>query len=627
MVQLRYCDIYAADFETTVNTNIQEQDKTEVWAGGFADIRDEEFNPIICLSIEDWWNTLVSSVNNKKNIVFFHNTKFDSSFVLHYLLDEGYIMAFNEESHEWLNDKDMPYKSIRTIISTQNDWYEVCVHEEGNKYIYIRDSLKLLPFSLNAIGKEFGKEKLDLDYVKDRHAGEELTDKEEKYFIRDLGILWFALRQFIIKNKHTGMTIGSCCKSEYSRSKEKYDISYYFPNIAKDGHDPYFRRAYHGGLCYMKPDIKDKVIENGCSFDMNSMYPFIMMSDRLFPTGKPHFFKGKLPQHVFKGIKTYFLHFKCKFKIKEGWIPWVRVESSMFFSKNTPLESTCVDYFGYQDVDIVMNAVDWKLFCQSYDIMDLEIIDGAWFWANQGCILFGDYMKKYEEEKKSSTGINRTISKLFLNNLAGKLSAKPERTTRVPYINEEGILAFKNYTEFDASRAWYIPAATYVTAYGRELLLNAINRNFDKFLYCDTDSIHLNTHPANVKGIYVHPTEFGAWKLELDWKYGLFHNTKQYIEHGFKQNNYYDEDGTLIDSKVEDEWKIVCAGMGARSKQLLTANLQRQSIPIHSDAEREFMSKQLTIKDFKAGLSIPSSLMSKRVRGGTLLIPVDFTLL
>ena len=633
MVQIRWCDLYVADFETTVDEDVENQDSTEVWAGGFADVRAESFAPILTTSISDFWDTLVKTVSNKKNIVYFHNERFDGSYLLTYLLEQGYTHTFNEEEGKWMKDSEMPNHSFRTVISKQNEWYEIGVHIEGKKYIYIRDSIKLLPFSLADIGKSIGYEKLDLDYIKNRHAGDAISEDEEQYLIRDIEILYYALRKFIVEENHTGMTIGSCCKTEYQRDKVRDDLSYYFPNIAKDGYDSWFRRAYHGGICYVNPNVVDKVVGNGITLDMNSMYPYVMDSERKYPIGKPHPFEGPVPRHVFHREKTYFVHFKCRFYLKSGNIPWVKIHNSPYYSSTENLVSSAPYFDGeyhetYTDengvehpfiAELIMNEVDWKLFYKTYSIKDLEIIDGAWFWTEKGTVLFGDYINKYKTQKMESEGIDRTISKLFLNNLQGKLSAKPERTTRVPYLDDKGRLRFKTYTYEDKGRAWYIPAATYVTAYGRELLIDAIRENYEHFLYCDTDSLHLSCNIVYAKHLHIDGCEFGSWKLERKWCKAIFHNLKQYIEQELV--DITDDGKSIYDTK------IICSGMCKRSRELLKAKLDGVYIEPKSEKEVEWIQQNITISDFVSGFSMPGGLASRRVKGGTVLIPIDFTLL
>ena len=627
MVQLRYCDVYVADFETVQEENTIEQSNTAVWASGFADLRADSFTPCVQTSIEDFLSELISKIE-KKTIVYFHNLKFDASFLLYYFLANNYIVAYNDK---WVKDRDMPDYSIKTVISTSNMWYELCVHITDNKYIYFRDSLKLLPYSIADLGYNIGYEKQKINYSKHTEVGKELTKEEYDYLVRDIEILWRALKKFLIEEKHTGMTIGSCCKSDYSKTSVGDGLSYFFPNLAKEGYDSYFRNAYMGGICYVNPNIQGKVLNTqGITLDVNSLYPAVMNSDRKYPVSKPHPFKGRVPRHVFHREKTYFIHFKCSFRLKKGKIPFIQTDNPMYEQGvlySSDIKINGVYYSEYQDetgaiipftMELTLCEEDWKLFYSSYDITNFTPIDGAWFWTRTGKELFGEYIDKYAEKKKNSTGIDRHFNKLFLNNLAGKLSAKPESTTRVPYL-EEGKIRFKNVIERDDSRAWYIPAACFITAYARRELLEAIWSNYDHFCYCDTDSIHLTTSKLYVRGVIIDDTEFGCWKIERYWHQALFVKQKVYIE----MSTDYTNDGEEVSIP-----NITCAGMGKRAKQLLYAKLRGIEFMIEpqNEDEQEFLSKPFTIKDFKVGISIPGNLRQKRIAGGTVLISDNFTI-
>ena len=54
----------------------------------------------------------------------------------------------------------------------------------------------------------------------------------------------------------------------------------------------------------------------------------------------------------------------------------------------------------------------------------------------------------------------------------------------------------------------------FVTAYARRKLLTSIAEVWDRFLYCDTDSIHLKGW-GQPNGIDVDKYRLGAWKEEM----------------------------------------------------------------------------------------------------------------
>ena len=61
------------------------------------------------------------------------------------------------------------------------------------------------------------------------------------------------------------------------------------------------------------------------------------------------------------------------------------------------------------------------------------------------------------------------------------------------------------------------------------MTITAAQDNYDRFLYADTDSLHLlGTDPPH--GVDVDPHALGKWKHEYDFDEGLFLRAKQYGE-------------------------------------------------------------------------------------------------
>ena len=185
-------------------------------------------------------------------------------------------------------------------------------------------------------------------------------------------------------------------------------------------------------------------------------------------------------------------------------------------------------------------------------------------------------------------------------------------------INEEVVKY--NVDEGELGKPVYIPIASAVTSYARCYTIRSALKNREYFRYSDTDSIHL-VLPDGVepKGIEVHDTKLGAWKLESVSDHSLFLRQKTYIEFS------------------GDHYDIKACGLPERSKMLFEENLKGQQ-PINntitvngevmklSNKEVEFMSRKRTVKDFNIGFSVPGKLVPKIIKGGTVLEEVDFTI-
>ena len=218
------------DFETTVYKG---QVNTEVWASASVELFTEDVK--IFHSIEEQFDYFKSLDTNI--CAYYHNLKFDGAFWLSYLLvDLGFKQAYTplneqETEVEWLKEKEMPNNSFKYSISDKGQWYTIII-KVNNHFIEIRDSLKLLPFSVRRIGQSFGTKhkKLDMEYTGFRYAGCNITEKEKEYIANDVLVVKEAL-EIMFTEGHNKLTIGSCCLEEYKKIMGKEDYETFFPSL------------------------------------------------------------------------------------------------------------------------------------------------------------------------------------------------------------------------------------------------------------------------------------------------------------------------------------------------------------------------------------------------------------
>ena len=162
---VKYDEVHMGDFETTV---FDGQTSTEVWAAACVQLYTEDVKIYGC--IEDLYSYLVS--RNCNLICYFHNLKFDGAFWIDFLMKKsGLKQALMEDQvngvkvYKWIEDNEMQDGTYKYTISDKGMWYTILIKANG-KYIEIRDSLKLLPFSVERIGKAFKTkhQKLSMEY-------------------------------------------------------------------------------------------------------------------------------------------------------------------------------------------------------------------------------------------------------------------------------------------------------------------------------------------------------------------------------------------------------------------------------------------------------------------------------
>lgn len=655
--------IYACDFETTVSNDTKNQDSTEVWSACFCEVGTEE--AIIMGSISQFMNYFLQ-VEQNDCILYFHNLKFDGSFIIDWLYHNK---KYNEASQgdiekgtfSFLPKNQMPCYSYSYLISSMGQWYSITIKSK-NHTVTIKDSLKLMPFSLAEIGNAFKTrhKKLEMEYKGNRYANCPITKDEEEYIKNDVYVLSEAL-QFMFNEGHTKMTIGACCMSEYKNLFKHSqlgiinDFTEIFPNMKEieldkniygsTNADEYIRKSYRGGWCYLVKGKENKVFKYGLTADVNSLYPSMMHSEsgNSYPVGKPCFWTGnEIPKEAQGKNKYFFVRFRCRFTIKEGYLPFVQIKGNWLYKPNEMLETSDIydsdtdTYVSEYKVNgkvfstiqtMTMTQVDYIRFREFYNVYDFEILDGCWFYSQIG--IFDDYINKYKEIKQKSKGAMRTLAKLFLNNLYGKLATSDNASYKVAYIKEDGVIGFKTVESHEKNTV-YIPCGSAITSASRDFTIRTAQANYygadnDGFIYADTDSIHCNVSRETLKNVPIHESDFCKWKLETFWDSAIFVRQKTYIEH------ITHEDEKPIDKPY---YNIKCAGMPKRSKQLLEMSLEGKEkleandkiIEPENKQEKDFVKVKRELTDFKIGLKVPSKIRPKRIKGGVLLVDCDYNL-
>lgn len=657
------CNYYVCDFETTV---YEGQKNTQVWASACVEMFTEDV--MIFHSIEDQFNFFVNL--NTNVVAYYHNLKFDGAFWLDYFISvKKFKQATTETSYndldiQFLHNKDMKNNTFKYSISDKGMWYTITIKVKGH-IIEIRDSLKLLPFSVRELGKSFGTKhkKLDMEYKGFRYPGCEITPKEKEYISNDVLVVKEAL-EIMFNQNHNKLTIGSCCLSEYKsicKKSTKNVLSYdeMFPDLYKIEIDQlhhgvknageWIRKSYRGGWCYLVKGKENTVKYNGTTADVNSLYPSMMHSEsgNKYPIGKPKFWYGNfIPDEAIGENKFYFVRVRTRFYIKKDKLPFVQIKGTLLYKGTEALETSDIldrktgrYYPFYRDINgnivstcvtLTLTMTDYELLKEQYELVDFEIIDGCYFYSMVG--IFDEYIDKYKEIKITSKGAMRTLAKLFLNNLYGKMASSTDSSFKVAYLKEDNSVGFLTQLA-DDKKPGYIACGSAITSYARNFTIRAAQANYygkDKpgFIYADTDSIHCDLAPNELKGIKVHDTNFCCWALESCWDKAIFSRQKTYIEHVTHKDTF------PIEKPYND---IKCAGMPSKCKNLFdtsmcgTADITGYVDEITGEhknwtkEELEFLFNKdgnpikRDYSDFKIGLKVPGKLMPKRIPGGVLL--------
>lgn len=574
-----------ADFETN---NCSED--CRVWSWGINDINNSSIY-LSGTSISEFIETIKEMSYAEPLKIWFHNLKFDGSFIVNFLFQHEYTYTNNR--------KALKPNMFTTLISDMGQWYSINIcfgNSKNTGNVIIQDSAKVLPFSVAEVALSFGLEesKGSIDYDAVRPIGYIPTEEEKEYQRNDCLIMAKVLNRMAYEGMHR-MTAGSNALHHYKSLIDKRQWEKWFPQIDCD---EYVRKSYRGGWVYADPRYKGKPTGPGIVLDVNSLYPSRMRFE-LFPYGQPTFFDGKYKPN--KGHPLYIQHIKCAFEIKPKHLPTIQIKNSSRF-----FESEYVTSSHGEIVELYLTNVDLALFLEHYDVRRIEYIDGVMFKGQRG--MFDEYidywMKRKIEAEQRGDKAGRTLAKLYLNSLYGKFAKRPKGKSKIPYL-DNGILKFY-LGEEEKQGALYIPVGTFVTAYARNYTIRSAQKEYERFIYADTDSLHLSgtDMPTNIS---ISKTELGKWKHESTFKKALYIGAKCYIEeeiHSEEEIEKYldkkpDNIG-LVDKEAGTILKITCAGLP------------------------EKLHNKIKFEDFKVGMKIEGKLMPKQVVGGVILEKTTF---
>ena len=569
-----------ADFETSTEAWLEKDDNTaRVWLWGIYNIFEDKFE--YGTGIDSFMNKVLVRRQDYNPIIYFHNLKFDGSYIMNWLFNNGYKYDIHLTKE----------KSFDASISDMGLWYQirVCVYKSGKQkvLITIQDSLKKIPLAVREIPEAFhyeDEQKGELDYDTYRPINHVPTAEELDYLLHDCKLVARALYDLesggFVKMTGSGDAFYQwklSLLSPKARSKGVYPERVYrqlFPEVTLE-EDDFIRKAYKGGWTYVNPKYVEQIITKPVEvWDINSMYPH-KMRDKYLPLGEPTYFRGKPHPNKYQ---CYIAHIMIAFEIKPNHLPCIQVKNSFYFNPT--------DYILSSDdnmVEMTVTNVDLKTIFSQYNVIDIEYIDGMYFYKDTG--YFTQHIDKNMEIKEHSKGGERQLAKSRMNQVYGKTATSPRRCNKIPYLDENGVLKFM-LGAIDIEHPQYTALGCFITAWARHDIIKDAQNNYDNFIYCDTDSLHMLANKDGTEpNLPIHPTKLGFYKKEHNVVKSLFLRSKTYIEQ-------YDN------GHIE----IKCAGASPEVK------------------------KGMNFENFKLGSTFEGKLLPKQVRGGCVLSKTYFTI-
>lgn len=484
-----------ADFETTTNPL-----DCRVWSWGSMAV-DDYSDYVIGIGVGSY----VAYMLSIPSVTYFHNLAFDGSFIIDYILKDGYTWAA----------KSPGKGQFSTVISNMNKFYSITIVSKEGVRVELRDSLKKIPLPVRDVPKAFNlkSSKGDIDYEMERPIGYLPTQEEWDYLYRDIFIMAQAMR-IILASGMKRLTVGADSLAEF-KSLHGRGFERTFPVLSKTVDDD-IRLSYRGGIAMPNKRWARKLVGRGIVIDKNSMYPWVMRT-KLLPYGKPWWSEVQDDD-----ADLFILSITFTAKLKPNHVPCIQIKRSIQFNSQEFLEEV------KEPTTVSITSVDLELWQEQYDLK-IWAINGYWnFKGIEG--LFNDYIDKWMAVKANSTGGARTIAKLHLNSLYGKFAKNTDVTGKRPILDDTGTVQYV-MCDHEESNPVYTAMGAFITAYARQDLIRSAQANYERFLYCDTDSLHLLGEEE--PDLWLHPTELGAWKVEHDgqpFDSAVFLRAKQYCE-------------------------------------------------------------------------------------------------
>ena len=538
---------WACDFETTTNNTkfFHDTKSTRVWLAyakkfhpnGEEQINDEILTVTIEEFFDEFWNRKESAT------LFFHNLNWDGEFIKWYLVNNGFKYIFEETRKA---QKGFRIFEDEKNIYFINVWKTVRTHNKTNKLVqlYIRCSLKLLTLSIENLAKVFNTtHKMEIEYdVEPFNSIQEVKQEFIDYIKIDVQTMIQPLIQFnqLFSYQRGRKTIGGLSKLTIGSTSLSIFKSFCYANkigFKKNFYinyeDAYYlKNFYSGGLTSYNPSYQYKITNkiNGRVYDVNSMYPSVMVENK-FPIGNPVYNVKPDESYDIEMLQIYIV----KAELKKDYYPpllkpWrsatMKYEAGVKYVKRT---EHAIAYYFKEELESLK-----RFYNIEYKVVKRVYFKSAYYFKDFINIYYQQRLK-YKQEKDP----REQMMKIFLNNSYGKFGQDVTKPTVVycqtPLDRGDLFVKYKNKNlivktirESDSSIGEYgcymceyeekpekvinVAIAACVTMHARIKLHDAIYANAENFLYCDTDSVFLKDFS---KGIVVDENKLGAWKEEV----------------------------------------------------------------------------------------------------------------
>ena len=277
---------------------------------------------------------------------------------------------------------------------------------------------------------------------------------------------------------------------------------------------------YKGGICLVNEKYRGIPVNNVTKLDINSSYPNQMTSFWDVPYGEP----------VMEEKKGYNFRFYKITVLKSientHGLPFVPLMSESFTSYEYPRKLL-------EGEVVYLTSLDFVNFCKYYNVKRNDVKSEIHFYFQSMRIknVFKDYVEQFftmkNQAKLENNYVKLIFAKTMLNSLYGKFGSKIEKETAIYLPKTED----RWHTIIAKTKPkYYLPFAIVITSLARQQLVNAVGKEYDNFVYADTDSIAVRGFDTKYfPNVKLDKNKLGYWDVEVDKCLFLSRRAKQYL--------------------------------------------------------------------------------------------------
>ena len=519
-------------------------------------------------------HSFMESIINIRAIIYFHNLKFDMSYITYYLLNNNIEFDICEKSG--------------------------VIYSLKFKNVELRDSMNFIPCSLQELGETYCKNYRKLAYTDYKKPYDYIPDRYDiKYCKYDVLTLKEGLTNYLneltevlkihapktAKKVHRKLTNAGI---SYEAFKEITNIEHICERTTRDMYN-LIKPSYSGGYVFAKGGTYEATNESEIlMLDENSMYPD-KYANAPMPIGKHYSINES---QIFDNFAI--ISVSIRFDIKEGCPAIIsqgfNKQGGTIYMKHSP------DF-----INLVITNIDFKYILKFY-WCEYYFNWGIAWETKEG--VFKKYADIFMDLKANSTGVRREVAKKLLNMCYGKTAMSGIHEIKRYFLDEFGSVSSELIElEEDDTQLQFFQIGIAICSYAHADLWDKMDKvGAENVLYTDTDSIKFLCKDRKVlDNLPIDNKKLGYWKLEGNPQIFKPLAPKKYI--------YYENDRLHITSAGFNHSEV----------------FEALGCPYHKNDKGQYESEILTkfealeyIKRFDFGLQVACK-QSRVVEGGRLI--------